>query len=745
MGWLENAITKYTANNPDDTPKYDWGSYINEYGQNSVNGTTDTDKNGSLDIDCSHLVSNILQEAGYNIKYRKTSDMANSGFYDKVIDDIKAGDIILFDGHVGFVVSYNPATKTGKFFGSQTKTGPAITDFGANTNWSGSFTIFRPKSNLIPSLPNKSKIPKKEILRDPLILDIDGDGIKTLGTTAGIHFDHDGNGFKELTGWAAPGDGVLMIDRDTDGILGNGSELFGDFTPLANGMLAVNGFQALAQFDINGDGKIDASDPIWSQLKIWQHDPEATDLGDPDNSGILSTLDEIGIKVIYLDSTITNITDDAGNTEIRSGHFEWTDNRQGTISEYSLQRDTSDAIATEYLEVSPDIEMLPNLQGYGNIYSLHQAMTRDASGQLKVLVESFVSEMNSTNRASILDQIIFKWTGTDAIATNARGPFMDGRKVVALEKFYGDSPRNPDAGLATLWKNTYHELFEIFYSTLMSQTHLKNLFDKIDYAFDETSQKIKGDLSAVITDIQAALAGNPDQGKALLSEFSRTIRGFGAQEMVNYLSFRETFIMQDESLGWVIDTGGLPVIDGRGQGLFPWSYHVIGTDNADAVKGSLAEGDGYINGLVGSDVIYGTSRNETLINETGDAVLVAGGGNDRIWAGEGNDILDGGTGNDELKGEGGNDTYIFRLGSGQDKIIDTDPTAGNTDTIWIGSSLTPDDITLRRSGNNLIVTINNSTDMLTVQDYFKNNRHLQNLNYMTPDPKIEFTPGCLMY
>jgi len=747
MNLLDIAKNKYwiDENNDGKNDKYD-------YGENG-DGTKDTDGDGKFDIDCSHLVNDVLREAGYKLpKDNITTDrMTCSKYYYKATDDIKAGDVVLFNGHVGIVVSYDPITKTGKFFGSQGKTGPAETTFSTNPAaidpktgkpyyWGGTkkFTNFlRPEPITQPSLPNKPKIPGKVTHRDPLILDIDGDGIHALGLTAGIHFDYDGNGFKELTGWVAPGDGMLMLDRDTDGILGNGSELFGDFTPLANGMNALNGFQALAQYDANGDGKIDASDPVWSQLKVWQHDPEATDLGDPDSSGILSTLDEIGIKAIYLDSTIINRTDDAGNTEIRSGHFEWTDNRQSTISEYRLQRDTSNAIATEYLEVLPDIETLPDLQGYGNVYSLQQAMARDASGQLKSLVESFIAEMNPANRATILDQIIFKWTGTDAIATNARGPFMDGRKVVALEKFYGDSPRNPDPGLATLWKDTYHELFEIFYSNLMSQTHLKNLFDKIDYAFDEISQKIKGDLSAVVTDIQAALAGDPDQGKALLSEFSRTLRGFGAQEMVNYLSFRETFIMQDESLGWVIDAGGLPVIDGIGQGSAPLSQHVIGMYTADAVKGSLTEGDGYINGLAGSDVVYGTSRHETLINSTGDSILVAGAGNDRIWAGTGNDILDGGAGNDVLEGESGNDTYIFRLGSGQDKIIDTDPTEGNTDTIWIGSNLTPDDIALRRSGNNLIVKINNTTDTLTVQDFFKNESPLNRIE------QIQFMDGTV--
>ena len=216
------------------------------------------------------------------------------------------------------------------------------------------------------------------VTRSPILLDLDGDGvIKTLGTDAGIHFDHDGNGFKELSGWVAEGDGMLMLDRDADAILDNGAELFGNFTPLANGMLAVNGFQALAQFDSNGDGKIDASDPIWSQLRVWQHDPEATDTGDPDSAGIFKTLDELGIQSINTGYTDTNITDPNGNTIKQAGSFTKTDGSTGNASDVWFQTDNMYTIANEWLDVPDDIAALPDLQGYGNVYDLQQAMARE--------------------------------------------------------------------------------------------------------------------------------------------------------------------------------------------------------------------------------------------------------------------------------------------------------------------------------------------------------------------------------
>jgi hypothetical protein len=102
----------------------------------------------------------------------------------------------------------------------------------------------------------------------PLVLDLDGDGVETTTVANGIYFDHDGNRFAEKTSWAGYDDGVLVWDRNNDGIINDGKELFGDQTILKNGSLASNGFQALAEWDDNHDGKIDVNDSIWSNLKV---------------------------------------------------------------------------------------------------------------------------------------------------------------------------------------------------------------------------------------------------------------------------------------------------------------------------------------------------------------------------------------------------------------------------------------------------------------------------------------------
>ena len=98
------------------------------------------------------------------------------------------------------------------------------------------------------------------------------------------------------------------------------------------------------------------------------------------------------------------------------------------------------------------------------------------------------------------------------------------------------------------------------------------------------------------------------------------------------------------------------------------------------------------------------------------------GGNDTLLdGGNGNDTLDGGADNDHLRGEDGADTYLFGLGSGQDTIMngDTDTLGSKADTIKFGTTLKPEDVTLSRlEYNNLLISLNGTSDQLIVEYYF---------------------------
>lgn len=105
---------------------------------------------------------------------------------------------------------------------------------------------------------------------DPLVLDLNGDGIQTLATNgfAGALFDHDNDCIRTATGWVNKNDGLLVCDLNGNGIIDNGNELFGDNTALADSSKAAHGFAALAQLDSNNNGKIDALDSAFNELKV---------------------------------------------------------------------------------------------------------------------------------------------------------------------------------------------------------------------------------------------------------------------------------------------------------------------------------------------------------------------------------------------------------------------------------------------------------------------------------------------
>lgn len=124
-------------------------------------------------------------------------------------------------------------------------------------------TIDNPSDGIKQKIEDASEIPS------PIILDLDGDGvIGTLGLGAGVYFDHAADGFAERTGWVAPGDGLLVWDRNANGIIDSGRELFGSETLLPNGLKAVNGFEVLKTLDANDDGVIDVNDPVYAQLRV---------------------------------------------------------------------------------------------------------------------------------------------------------------------------------------------------------------------------------------------------------------------------------------------------------------------------------------------------------------------------------------------------------------------------------------------------------------------------------------------
>jgi ribosomal silencing factor RsfS len=106
-------------------------------------------------------------------------------------------------------------------------------------------------------------------LGSPIVIDLNGDGVHTRSIKDGVQFDLFATGQKTSTGWVDTTDGLLSLDRNGNGTIDSGAELFGTSTVLANGQKAANGYAALKELDTNGDGKIDSKDAAYGALRVW--------------------------------------------------------------------------------------------------------------------------------------------------------------------------------------------------------------------------------------------------------------------------------------------------------------------------------------------------------------------------------------------------------------------------------------------------------------------------------------------
>ncbi|MEZ0189564.1 calcium-binding protein [Ralstonia solanacearum] len=522
--------------------------------------------------------------------------------------------------------------------------------------------------------------------RDPLVLDLDGDGIETISTQDGavILFDHDADGVKTGTGWIKPDDGWLVLDRNGNGVIDSDRELFGVDTLKNNGQLASDGFDALKDLDANKDGKIDSADSVFADLRIWR---------DLNQDGIsqaneMTTLDANGITAIGVNSTAVRTDLGNGNVQTAAGAFTRSNGTTGTTGETNGAAANLDLLVntfhrqfTDHITLTDQAKMLPDMRGSGRVRDLSEAIS--LSTDLGNWVQTYCQQTTRQGQIDRLDDFIEKWANTadmqplkaqaealsvsgvqltyNLIGLTAGTPAYDDfiRKLGVVERFMGFTyggangqaqfaPLNANSGSLTVSlaaeqiasiSLAYDRFKTDIYESLLTRTRLEKYVLTIarGISWDNTSAWINS--APFEQKINESIAQNPRDGIIDLIEFLSAVG-------------KDKFTQ----IGWDIDNflitqlNNAPDLGAFTEELSSWTVRL-----AASIEHNLT-------GTSRPDLLVGTNTADYLYGRDGNDVLVGKGGNDTLYGGNGNDTLEGGSGNDYLSGEGGSDTYVFNSG-----------------------------------------------------------------------------------
>ena len=253
-------------------------------------------------------------------------------------------------------------------------------------------------------------------------------------------------------------------------------------------------------------------------------------------------------------------------------------------------------------------------------------------------------------RRSLLERILLKWSEVSDVESVPYDGWLG-----FMKKFYGNkrSYGNPSAeGWRELRRN-YEEISLYLYGDLLCQSHYKEVLATLDSSLDE-SGNIRIHIGKVLEEIGSENVSNPEQTKRSIGEFFLALKTAGLYEYVDE--------SEVESHAAVLSTYGSELPDvcrasylamKEPVGTYTLPYFVSG-------RGGTLDGDIHSNVLVGSE----------------DA--------DTLRGGHGTDILMGGRGSDTLVGGEDGDTYVWNLGDGDDRIVNSSTGSGEEDVLRLG-------------------------------------------------------------
>ncbi|MCM1082288.1 MAG: hypothetical protein NC428_02330, partial [Clostridium sp.] len=538
---------------------------------------------------------------------------------------------------------------------------------------------------------------------DPLIIDLGEPGINLCTMENGVNFDLDNNGYAEKTAWTGTEDGFLALDRDGNGMIDNGGELFGDRVILKDGITSASGFEALAELDTNGDGKIDASDTDFEKLLVWI---DANQNGKSE-AGELKSLSAHGIISISLSYRETSITDEETGV-LNAETADVTININGTertteISEFWFPVNTSDTTHVGIVTA-------------GNIPDIESALANDTTGELAKWVYMFTESDDYVWKHYYLRQILYILADAQDIDPASRGGNIDARNLKVIEKFMGREfdgvgGKDPNANAAVILKEIYSDIETEYYNILNLYGSLGGYLT-LAYEYENENGNVEMDLSFVyyVLDAKLSMGENID---CLVYDLGLYLKSYdeinGTGYFDEYTKYYKSLSSRYESIISRIQTETVYII-------------------AEEKIYVATEANEIIFGGSGDNEIHGNGGNDTLYGEGGSDILIGGAGND---------ILYGGAGTDALSGGYGNDSYLFNVGDGEDTIHDNYTYAdGGEDKIIFGEGISPDMIEMWTEEADLVITYGEG-DQITVKDAYRYSGGINMIEY------IEFADGTV--
>ena len=563
---------------------------------------------------------------------------------------------------------------------------------------------------------------------DPLTLDLDGDGIETIAAAgfAGSLFDHNHDGIRTATGWVSADDGLLVRDLNGNGKIDNGGELFGDNTLLKNGNTAAHGYAALADLDDNGDGKIDASDAAFADLRVWR---DLNQDGESQSNELL-TLQDLGIQSLNTAYKDGNKNLGNGNTLAQTGSYTKTDGTTADMGDLLLAHDALHSRFTDKVELTAEQARAANLSGIGRLRDLREAAA--LSGDLANVLKAYSAAETKEAQLALLDALVHEWAETDSkwgkkpitlssswvrtanegvaltpgqvskfkgnemifLSDEAKAAIDTARdRIAILDAFSGQDSSTlyymseEDAlNIVKVTNDTYNSLATNIYQSLLLQTRLLPYMNQIGFKIE--NEQFVLDFTAVIAAFNQVHESNPQKAFVDLGE----LLAYGKlNDWAEGRLLLAQYIQEAQKNG-ALDS----YVAALGNNAITLLNATKGTDKDDVLQ----------------DLEWTGKKDVRLSAGAGNDTLIGGMGNDDLYGGAGNDTLIGGAGNDYLVGGDGADTYVFAKGHGSDKVYDSSKqsTVKFTDVNFA-------DVKFRRESDDLVLFGYNGDDSVRLLNY----------------------------